>query len=159
MFGCEVDVFDGRGKIRDFEHDAVVIGPGPGRPEISKLSLHAAKLDIPILGICLGHQAIGVTRGFKLIESPLGPVHGVPSTIISNGNGLMKKGVHKMTRYNSLVLSGEGEIEITATDGTGRLPMEIRDNTTIGVQFHPESIGSENGIEIIRQFLRMVAHS
>ena len=159
MFGCEVDVFDGRGKIRDFEHDAVVIGPGPGRPEISKLSLHAAKLEIPILGICLGHQAIGVTRGFKLIESPLGPVHGVPSTIISNGNGLMKKGVHKMTRYNSLVLSGEGEIEITATDGTGRLPMEIRDNTTIGVQFHPESIGSENGIEIIRQFLRMVAHS
>ena len=95
----------------------------------------------------------------SLIESPLGPVHGVPEKVIANGNGLLKQGVHKMTRYNSLVLSGEGDIEVTSTDETGRLPMEIRDGDVFGVQFHPESIGSENGIEIISEFLRNVAHS
>ena len=75
MFGCEVDVIHGRGEITDFDHDAVVIGPGPGRPEISPITMHAAGLKIPVLGICLGHQAIGLSRGMKLIESPFGPVH------------------------------------------------------------------------------------
>ena len=157
--GCDVEIIDGRGPIVEFGHDAIVIGPGPGRPEISNVSIHAAKLNKPILGICLGHQAIGMTRGMSLIESPLGPVHGVPEKVIANGNGLLKQGVHKMTRYNSLVLSGEGDIEVTSTDETGRLPMEIRDGDVFGVQFHPESIGSENGIEIISEFLRNVAHS
>ena len=156
--GCSVDTFDGRGKIVDLDYDAVVIGPGPGRPEISPLSLHAAKLDIPVLGICLGHQAIGITRGMKLIESPLGPVHGVPSPVLADGGGLLKKGEHVMTRYNSLVLSGSGELTVTATDETGTLPMEIRDGNAYGVQFHPESIGSKNGIAVLEEFLHRVAH-
>ena len=159
LLGCKVDVIDGRGEIQDFEHDAIVIGPGPGRPEISPLSMHAAGLDLPILGICLGHQAIGMSCGMNLIESPYGPVHGVPSKIISNGNGLMKKGICKMTRYNSLILSGHGDLQITSTDETGTLPMEIRSGNKFGVQFHPESIGSENGIEIFSRFLSMIAHS
>ena len=119
MFGCEVDIIDGRGGIVDFHHDAVVIGPGPGRPDISPLTMHAANLEIPVLGICLGHQAIGISRGMELIESPFGPVHGVPSTVISNGKGLMEKGRFLMTRHNSLVLSGIGDIEVTASDETG----------------------------------------
>ena len=142
----------------EFEHDAIVIGPGPGRPEISPLTMHAAKLDIPVLGICLGHQAIGLARGMRLIESPLGPVHGVPSTIIANGEGLLRKGNHVMTRYNSLILSGTGNVSITSSDETGTLPMEIRDGNTYGVQFHPESIGSEEGMEVLAEFLRRVAH-
>ena len=157
--GCEVEIFDGRGDLIDFDHDAVVIGPGPGRPEISPLSIHAASLDLPVLGICLGHQAIGITRGMKLIESPLGPVHGVPSTVISNGEGLLKKGTHTMTRYNSLILTGEGEISVTSVDETETLPMEIRDGNTYGVQFHPESIGSVGGMEMLAEFLRRIAHS
>ena len=157
--GCEVEIFDGRGDLIDFDHDAVVIGPGPGRPEISPLSIHAATLDLPVLGICLGHQAIGITRGMKLIESPLGPVHGVPSTVISNGEGLLKKGTHTMTRYNSLILTGEGEISVTSVDETETLPMEIRDGNTYGVQFHPESIGSVGGMEMLAEFLRRIAHS
>jgi anthranilate synthase/aminodeoxychorismate synthase-like glutamine amidotransferase len=157
-FGCSVEVFDGRGAITEFEHDAVVIGPGPGRPEISPLSIHAANLEIPVLGICLGHQAIGITRGMELVVSPLGPVHGVPSEIMANGNGLLNKGNHTMTRYNSLVLTGSGELEITATDETGSLPMEIRDGNTYGVQFHPESIGSPNGMQVLAEFLNRVAH-
>ena len=157
--GCEVEIFDGRGDLIDFDHDAVVIGPGPGRPEISPLSIHAATLDLPVLGICLGHQAIGITRGMELIESPLGPVHGVPSTVISNGEGLLKKGTHTMARYNSLILTGEGEISVTSVDETETLPMEIRDGNTYGVQFHPESIGSVGGMEMLAEFLRRIAHS
>ena len=156
--GCNVETFDGRGEIVDFNHDAVVIGPGPGRPEISALSMHAASLDTPVLGICLGHQAIGLTRGMELIESPLGPVHGVPSTIVADGNGLLSKGKHVMTRYNSLVLRGDGDISVTANDDTGTLPMEIRDGNTYGLQFHPESIGSSGGMEVLSEFLRRVAH-
>lgn len=159
MFGCEVDVIDGRGPIVDFDHDAVVIGPGPGRPEISPVTMHAAKLEIPVLGICLGHQAIGLSRGMDLIESPFGPVHGVPSTIISNGSGLMEEGRYEMTRYNSLVLAGSGELEVTASDETGSLPMEIRDGNTYGIQFHPESIGSQKGMLVLAEFLRRVAHA
>ena len=157
--GCNVETFDGRGEIVDFNHDAVVIGPGPGRPEISPLSMHAASLDLPVLGICLGHQAIGLARGMELVESPLGPVHGVPSTVIADGNGLLHKGKHVMTRYNSLVLRGEGEISVTANDETGTLPMEIRDGNTYGLQFHPESIGSDGGMDVLSEFLRRVAHS
>ena len=157
-FGCDVDVLDGRGGLTEINHDAVVIGPGPGRPEISPMSMHAASLDIPVLGICLGHQAIGINRGMKLIESPLGPVHGVPSNVISNGNGLLQEGKHVMTRYNSLILSGNGEIEVTSTDETGVLPMEIRDGNTYGVQFHPESIGSPNGMLVFAEFLTRASH-
>ena len=156
--GCDVEIFDGRGDIVEFNHDAVVIGPGPGRPEISTLSMHAASLNLPVLGICLGHQAIGITRGMQLIESPLGPVHGVPSQVIANGQGLLESGKHIMTRYNSLVLAGDGDISITGTDETGTLPMEIRDGETYGVQFHPESIGSEGGMKMLVEFLRRVAH-
>jgi anthranilate/para-aminobenzoate synthase component II len=119
--------------------------------------MHAASLDLPVLGICLGHQAIGLARGMELVESPLGPVHGVPSTIIADGNGLLPRGRHVMTRYNSLVLRGEG-ISVTANDETGTLPMEIRDGNTYGLQFHPESIGSEGGMEVLSEFLHRVAH-
>ena len=94
----------------------------------------------------------------ELIESPLGPVHGVPSTIVADGNGLLSKGKHVMTRYNSLVLSGDGNISVTANDETGTLPMEIRDGKTYGLQFHPESIGSSGGMEVLSEFLRRVAH-
>ena len=156
--GCSVEIYDGRGEITDFNHDAIVIGPGPGRPEVSPLSMHAARLKLPILGICLGHQAIGITRGMQLIESPLGPVHGVPSEIIATGEGLLEKGVHVMTRYNSLVLSGKGNIEVTATDETGTLPMEIQDGNAYGVQFHPESIGSPNGMAVLEEFLIRASH-
>lgn len=156
--GCNVETFDGRGDIVDFNHDAIVIGPGPGRPEISPLSIHAATLDMPTLGICLGHQAIGITRGMRLIESPLGPVHGVPSKIIADGSGLLQSGSHIMTRYNSLILNGEGDLKVTATDETGVLPMEIRDGNTYGVQFHPESIGSPNGMAVLVEFLTRASH-
>tara|TARA_B100000941_G_scaffold69896_1_gene47305 strand:+ start:3562 stop:5514 length:1953 start_codon:yes stop_codon:yes gene_type:complete len=156
--GCNVEVIDGRGDIPNFTHDAVVIGPGPGRPEISDVTMHATDLDIPVLGICLGHQAIGIRNGMSLVRSPLGPVHGVPSKIIADGSGLLSKGEHMMTRYNSLVLQGDGEVTISATDETGTIPMEIFKDNAYGVQFHPESIGSPNGMSVLINFLNRVAH-
>ncbi|MDP6870536.1 MAG: chorismate-binding protein [Candidatus Poseidoniaceae archaeon] len=159
QFGCSVEVIDGRGPIVDLKHDAVIIGPGPGRPEISPISMYATTLSQPILGICLGHQAIGIRHGMELIESPLGPVHGVPCEIVADGTGLMKEGSATMTRYNSLVLSGKGDVEISGWDETGTLPMEIHTGNSYGIQFHPESIGSPSGLKIIAEFLRRVAHS
>ena len=156
--GCKVDVIDGRGEIPEFTQDAVVIGPGPGRPEISPVTMHATTLDIPILGICLGHQAIGIANGMKLVESHLGPVHGVPSKIIANGTGLLSEGEHMMTRYNSLILQGDSEVLVSATDETGTIPMEICFDNAYGVQFHPESIGSPNGMSVLINFLNRVAH-
>ena len=140
----------------------LLLSPGPGAPHEAGCMpelLSMVQGHFPVLGICLGHQAIGITRGMKLIESPLGPVHGVPSTVISNGEGLLKKGTHTMTRYNSLILTGEGEISVTSVDETETLPMEIRDGNTYGVQFHPESIGSVGGMEMLAEFLRRIAHS
>lgn len=156
--GCDVEIIDGRGENHEFNCDAIVIGPGPGRPEISPISMDAAISDLPVLGICLGHQAIGISRGMKLEESPLGPVHGVPSEIIADGRGLLPKGEHLMTRYNSLTLVQNDARYVTATDETGTLPMEICDGNTYGVQFHPESVGSEQGMAVLVEFLNRVAH-
>ena len=164
-YGCEVEVLDGRGPIVELNHDAVVIGPGPGRPEISAITMDIAKKslenNIPTLGICLGHQALGLADGMRLIESPYGPVHGVPSKIKSIDGGLLAKGETVMTRYNSLVLSGNPDsLTITSTDNTGLLPMAItnQDKQIYGVQFHPESIGSPEGIALLGEFLQRAAH-
>ena len=156
---------DGRGPIVELNHDAVIIGPGPGRPEISAITMDIAKKslenEIPTLGICLGHQALGLADGMSLIESPYGPVHGVPSKIKSIDGGLLAKGDTVMTRYNSLVLSGSpNSLTITSTDNTGLLPMAItnQEKQIYGVQFHPESIGSPEGMALLGEFLQRAAH-
>ena len=163
--GCEVDIIDGRGPIVELDHDAIVIGPGPGRPEISPLTMAVAQKtlanDTPVLGICLGHQALGIADGMELIENPQGPVHGVPSKICSNGNGLLPKGHTIMTRYNSLILTGNpNSLSITSTDETGQLPMAVTNHhsQTYGVQFHPESIGSPEGMALLGEFLLRASH-
>ena len=163
--GCEVEIIDGRGPIIELDHDAIVMGPGPGRPEVSPLTMDVAKKaltnDVPVLGICLGHQALGIADGMELIESPHGPVHGVPSKIYSNGNGLLSKGHTVMTRYNSLTLSGKpNSLSITSTDETGLLPMAVTNHhsQTYGVQFHPESIGSPEGMALLGEFLHRASH-
>lgn len=163
--GCTVDIIDGRGPIIDLNHDAIVIGPGPGRPEISPISMEYARRAIsgetPTLGICLGAQALGLADGMDLVKSPLGPVHGVPVQINSTGEGLLAKGEHLMTRYNSLVLCGQANtLTISEFDQSNTLVMGVSNiaKNIFGLQFHPESIGSKNGFEIIDEFLTRVAH-
>lgn len=164
--GRDVVVVDGRCSPPDFVDEImkahhVVIGPGPGRPEISPLSMAIAKRALSgnyrVLGICLGHQALGLADGMELIECPSGPVHGIPETIKFDCSGLFSnQGEGVMTRYNSLILSGEPiRLKVNITDETGRLIMGLTDGENVhGLQFHPESIGSIDGCELIDNFLR-----
>jgi anthranilate synthase/aminodeoxychorismate synthase-like glutamine amidotransferase len=164
--GRDVTVVDGRGSPSHLADDImkarhIVIGPGPGRPEISPISMEIAKRalsgDHRVLGICLGHQALGLADGMELIECPSGPVHGVPEIIKFDRSGLFSsQGEGLMTRYNSLILSGEPtRLEINITDASGHLIMGLTDDKNVhGLQFHPESIGSVDGCELIAEFLR-----
>jgi len=144
----------------------VVIGPGPGRPEDVPFSFHLAKLAIDgilrqsVLGVCLGHQALGLQGGFDLIESEYGPVHGRPVDIRHEEGGLFNnlKSPWKFTRYNSLVLvpKKENDFIITSNDVHGEI-MSIRHNkhAVYGIQFHPESVGSQHGDLIFSNFFNL----
>jgi len=177
QLGCRVIHFDGRSSnVAQFDHclnenspTHIVIGPGPGRPEISPVSMEIAQRALqgklpPVLGICLGHQAIGLAAGLDLIRSPLGAVHGESRNIHHQGNGLFQglKSPVKITRYNSLVLDGEPapRIIIDGRDDSGTLPMSLYSSEfpVFGIQSHPESIGSEFGAEIMCRFLSTQAH-
>jgi len=144
----------------------VVLGPGPGWPQDSLLTMDFAKLAVcgntpPLLGICLGHQAIGLASGLEVVPSPIGPVHGTPVKCLHEGNGLFQ-GLDNlsMTRYNSLTLMtsdciGHDSIVLDATDDTKSLVLGLRSTqaTVFGVQFHPESVGSQSGVQILSRFL------
>jgi anthranilate synthase component 2 len=141
--------------------DAIVLSPGPCTPNEAGicLDLIAAVADkIPILGVCLGHQAIGQAFGGKVVRAPT-PVHGKLSQIRHRGAGVFR-GINapfQATRYHSLVVERQtlpNELSVTADTDDGlimglahtRLPVH-------GVQFHPESIASEHGHLMLRNFL------
>ena len=144
----------------------IILGPGPGKPQDSKLTMKVAQLaidgllDIPLLGVCLGHQAIGIVDGYQLIKDPNGAIHGTPVTCQSDGSGLFASTnkSSQFVRYNSLIVTGEGKNKLIPNvyDENGSI-MGLRHKTKPihGVQFHPESIGSVNGIEIIMAFLAL----
>jgi len=145
--------------------DAIVLSPGPCTPKEAGicLDLIAAAADkIPILGVCLGHQAIGDAFGGKVVRAPT-PVHGKVSEIRHEGAGIFH-GINapfKATRYHSLVVertSLPDDLAVTADTADGlimglahsRLPVH-------GVQFHPESIASEHGHSMLKNFLDIAA--
>ena len=149
----------------------VILGPGPGWPEDSPLTMEFAKMALagelpPTLGICLGHQALGIADGWGLIPSPSGPVHGIPVECLHNGRGLfVNLSEINMTRYNSLTLlssddHANSQFHIDATDATKSLVLAIRSEShpVFGVQFHPESVGSQSGTLILDAFLNSQAH-
>jgi anthranilate/para-aminobenzoate synthase component II len=122
--------------------------------------LKISENPIPLLGWCLGHQAIGLAAGWNLIESPLGAVHGVPSKITHDGSGLFQNTSEEivMMRYNSLVLEATNEgLEANSWDESGSLIMGISHPTLPieGVQFHPESVGSPDGLDLLTTFLNI----
>lgn len=150
--------------ITSHQSKFIVIGPGPGRPEHVSLSFKIAqfavqgKLQQSVLGVCLGHQAIGLHGGFELIESPFGPVHGRPCEMHHDATGLFHniQSPWKFTRYNSLVLQPKmaHEFIITSTDERGEIMSIAHSKLPIyGVQFHPESVGSQSGGIIFSNFL------
>jgi anthranilate synthase component II len=141
--------------------DAIVLSPGPCTPNEAGICLDLigqASDTIPILGVCLGHQAIGVAFGGKVVRAPV-PVHGKLSEIRHRGQGLFR-GINarfQATRYHSLVVERESlprVLSVTAETADG-LVMGLAHATlpVHGVQFHPESIASEHGHLLLKNFL------
>ena len=143
--------------------DAIVLSPGPCTPNEAGICLDliaAAAPRIPILGVCLGHQAIGQAFGGKIVRAPV-PVHGKLSEIKHGGSSVFR-GINapfKATRYHSLVVERDSmprDLELTAETDDGlvmglahkRLPVH-------GVQFHPESIASDHGHLLLKNFLEL----
>jgi anthranilate synthase/aminodeoxychorismate synthase-like glutamine amidotransferase len=179
QLGAEVILINGRGGekklpieeiLRAVKPTHIIIGPGPGWPANSLLTQElAAKalagdifdLDgnkIPLLGICLGHQAIGEAAGWKLSPAPSGAVHGVTEEMLLQNNPLFSRmdDCQRMMRYHSLVLEPTNEnLDIIATDISKTLIMGIShiDHPVWGVQFHPESCGSPEGWKMLENFL------
>ena len=150
-------------EIRVLNPDAVVISPGPGRPDDAGVSLNAiAQLGdkLPILGVCLGHQSIGQVFGGKIVSAPE-LMHGKTSLVSHTGMGIFQGLENPLTatRYHSLVIERETcpeVLEITAwvEDGT-IMGVRHRNYPHIqGVQFHPESVLTALGKELLRNFLR-----
>jgi anthranilate synthase/aminodeoxychorismate synthase-like glutamine amidotransferase len=151
--------------IRTADPEAILISPGPGRPESAGISLAIiAELggQYPILGVCLGHQAIGQAFGAKVVSAPT-LMHGKTSPIRHRGQGVFAglPDPFVATRYHSLVVDPSSipdELEVTATTSDGvimglrhrRLPIE-------GVQFHPESILTPRGPSLLANFLTAAA--
>ena len=143
--------------------EALVISPGPCDPSKAGISLAAIKLakgKKPILGICLGHQCIGQLFGGDIVRADR-LMHGKTSPILHNGKDLFESMTDPFlaTRYHSLLIAPESmpdELEITAHTSEGEI-MGIKHKTLPiwGVQFHPESLATENGIMILKNFLKL----
>lgn len=150
-------------EIRELKPDGIVISPGPGRPEDAGVCLDLiSKLGskIPILGVCLGHQSIGQVFGGKIISAPI-LMHGKTSEIYHNNVGVFSDLTKPFTatRYHSLVVEKEtmpSVLEITAWTEDGTV-MGIRHKKYThlqGVQFHPESILTNSGLKLLKNFLK-----
>ena len=142
------------------EPDAIVLSPGPCTPKDAGICIDLIKKaanTVPMMGVCLGHQAIGEAFGGRVVRAPT-PVHGKLSEVRHQGRGVFRgiNGPFKATRYHSLVVERETlppVLEVTAeADG---LVMGLAHKTlpVHGVQFHPESIASEHGHLILKNFL------
>ena len=141
--------------------EGIVISPGPGYPASAGICLDLigkAAGKVPLLGVCLGHQAIGEVFQGRVVRGPE-PVHGKTSEIHHNGTGVFAgiPSPFRATRYHSLVVERSSlppSLEVTAwTDDGLIMGMAHRDVTVHGVQFHPESIASEHGHRLLRNFL------
>ncbi len=146
--------------------EKIIISPGPCTPNEAGVSIETLKTfagKIPLLGVCLGHQSIGQAFGGKVIRAPF-VMHGKTSPVYHNNTGVFKglKNPFQATRYHSLVIEKESIpdcLEITAwtqnEDGSMAEIMGVKHKTLAveGVQFHPESILTEHGHDMLRNFL------
>ncbi len=143
--------------------EAVVLSPGPCTPNEAGICLDLiaqANGKLPILGVCLGHQAIGQAYGGRVVRAPE-PMHGKLSRIHHTGKSVFR-GLNNdflATRYHSLTIAPESmpaALEVTATSEDGVIMGVMHKTHPVhGVQFHPESIASENGHALLQNFLRM----
>lgn len=152
-------------EIRALNPDAIVISPGPGRPEDAGISLHLIQelgSNLPILGVCLGHQSIGQVFGGNIVSAPE-LMHGKTSQVTHTGVGVFQGLENPMlaTRYHSLVIDRQTcpeVLEITAWVDDGTI-MGVRHRNyphIQGVQFHPESVLTSSGKQLLRNFLQQL---
>jgi len=142
--------------------EAVLVSPGPGRPENSGIICEAisafGERGIPVLGVCLGHQAIGHVFGGSVVRAPE-LMHGKTSEVDHDGVGVFHELPTPLTvtRYHSLVIEPESvpdELEVSATTADGTvMGVRHRELPIHGVQFHPESILTRDGMRLMRNFL------
>tara|TARA_B100000989_G_scaffold88257_1_gene63754 strand:+ start:84 stop:656 length:573 start_codon:yes stop_codon:yes gene_type:complete len=145
------------------KYDKIVISPGPGNPNQSGNCIkivNALYKKIPILGVCLGHQIIGQVFGSKIIQAKK-LMHGKTSTIISKKTGILKNlpKNFKATRYHSLIIDKKTlskDLEVTAETKDGLIMGVMHKKYNVhGVQFHPESIKTNLGLKILKNFIEL----
>jgi anthranilate synthase component 2 len=153
------------GDVLAAEPEAIVLSPGPCTPNEAGICLDLigqASPQIPILGVCLGHQAIGQAFGGEVVRAPV-PVHGKLSEMRHQGESVFRgiNGPFKATRYHSLVVergSLPNMLSVTAeTDDGLIMGLSHKTRPVHGVQFHPESIASEHGHLMLKNFLELAA--
>jgi anthranilate synthase component 2 len=145
---------------------AIVLSPGPCTPNEAGVCLELIEKlggKIPLLGVCLGHQAIGQAYGGKVIRAPE-PLHGKLSTIRHSDKGVFKSLPERfqVTRYHSLIVERKSlppELEVTAETEGIIMGLQHKTHPVHGVQFHPESIASEHGHALLANFLSLAGFS
>ncbi len=164
QLGAEVEIVrnDEISVERAQEFDGVLISPGPGTPEAAGISIelihYCAERQIPLFGVCLGHQAIGVAFGATVDRAPE-LLHGKVSQVTHNGHGLMTgiSSPFTATRYHSLAIVPETlpeVLEVTGVTDTGIvMSIEHKSLPISGVQFHPESVLTEHGYTMLANWL------
>ncbi len=147
-------------EVRELRPDRIVISPGPGRPEDAGISVALIRElgpTVPVLGVCLGHQGIGLAFGGKVVRAPV-PMHGKVSSVEHDGAGIFKGVATPLAagRYHSLVIADpvpdDLEACARAEDGT-IMGVRHRRFPVHGVQFHPESVLTGSGHQLLRNFL------
>ncbi|MCX7831954.1 MAG: aminodeoxychorismate/anthranilate synthase component II [Actinobacteria bacterium] len=158
----EIDIKD----LKRFKPSGIIISPGPGRPENSGVSIdcvqYAEENRLPLLGVCLGHQVIGFYYGCDIIRAPY-PVHGKTDEIFHENTSIFKglKNPFLATRYHSLIIklsSIKAPLQVTAKNKENLVMGIAHQSLPIyGVQFHPESFLSEEGIKLATNFVKVVS--
>ena len=150
-------------ELKAMQPEGLLISPGPGEPKdagVSEAAIRGLAGEVPILGVCLGHQAIGEVFGGRVVRAPR-LMHGKTSPILHKGRGLFAglDNPFEATRYHSLIVEKDALPEclepIAWTPEGELMGLKHRDHETWGVQFHPESVLTAQGLRLIENFLTL----